>query len=133
MCVAKDLLVRFYGGLEFFPMRIFIHQRVFVAFGKPFDYFLVEEPWRVHEVLEKAIGRRKAELFIQLLTEWLRKSGCGATPEEVRQALSDKSAWTPSFNSGQTGETAPGPGKPKAPPASPISTACRCNGGRTTS
>ena len=54
-------------------MRTLIHYRVLATFGKPFDYFLVEEPWRVYEVLEKTLGRHNAELFLRLLTDWLRK------------------------------------------------------------
>ena len=70
-----------------------IHYRVLAAFGRPFDYFLVEEPWRSYAVLEKVVGRHNAELFLGLLTNWLRKNGCNATPEEARRALSDRSAW----------------------------------------
>jgi hypothetical protein len=92
MCLTRDLLVRFYGALNF-SLRTLVHYRVLATFGKPFDYFLVEEPWRVYEVLEKALGRHNAELVINILTDWLRKNGCSATPEEVRRALSDKSAW----------------------------------------
>ena len=93
MCITKDLLAKFYGDSAFFAMRTLIHYRVLATFGKPFDYFLVEEPWRVYEVLEKAIGRHNAELFLRLLTDWLRKNGCNATPEEVKRALSNRSAW----------------------------------------
>jgi hypothetical protein len=93
MCITKELLTKCYGDSAFFALRLFIHYRVLATFGRPFDSFLVEEPWRIYEVLEKAIGRHNAELFLQLLTEWLRKNGCNATPEEVRRALSDKSAW----------------------------------------
>jgi len=85
--------VKFYGDSAFFAMRTLIHYRVLATFGKPFDYFLVEEPWRVYEVLENTLGRHNAELFLRLLTDWLRKNGCNATPEEVRRALSDRSAW----------------------------------------
>ncbi len=92
MCLTGDLLVRFYDALNF-SLRTLVHYRVMVASGRPFDYFLVEEPWRVYEVLEKAVGRHNAELVINILTDWLRKNGCNATPEEVRRALSDKSAW----------------------------------------
>ena len=92
MCLTRDLLVRFYGTLNF-SLRTLVHYRVLAAFGKPFDYFLVEEPWRVYEVLEKAVGRHNAELVVNILTDWLRRNGCNVTPEEVRRALSDKSAW----------------------------------------
>ena len=92
MCITRDLLVRFYGALNF-SLRTLVHHRVMVAFGKPFDYFLVEEPWRVYEVLEKAVGRHSAELVVNILTDWLRRNGCNVTLEEVRRALSDKSAW----------------------------------------
>jgi hypothetical protein len=92
MCLTRDLLVRFYDALNF-SLRTLVHYRVLAAFGRPFDYFLVEEPWRVHEVLEKAVGRHNAELVINILIDWLRKNGCNVTPEEVRRALSDKSAW----------------------------------------
>jgi hypothetical protein len=93
MCITRELLAKFYGDSAFFAMRTLIQHRVLATFGKPFDYFLVEEPWRVYEVLEKTLGRHNAELFLQLLTDWLRKNGCKATPEEVRRALSDRSAW----------------------------------------
>jgi hypothetical protein len=93
MCITKELLAKFYGDSAFFAMCTLIHYRVLATFGRPFDYFLVEEPWRVYEVLEKAVGRHNAELFLQLLTDWLRKNGYNATPEEVRRALSDRSAW----------------------------------------
>ena len=86
ICASPETSCRFYGALNF-SLRTLVHYRVMVAFGKPFDYFLVEEPWRVYEVLENA------ELIINILTDWLRKNGCNATPEEVRRALSDKSAW----------------------------------------
>ncbi len=93
MYITKELLAKFYGDSAFFAMRTLIHYRVLATFGKPFDYLLVEEPWRVYAVLEKAVGRHNAELFLRLLTDWLRKNGCNATPEEVRRALSDRSAW----------------------------------------
>ncbi len=93
MCITKELLAKFYGDSAFFAMRTLIHYRVLATFGRPLDYFLVEEPWRVYEVLEKALGRHNAELFLRLLIEWLRKNGCNATLEEVRRALSDRSAW----------------------------------------
>ncbi len=93
MCITKELLAKFYGDSEFFVMRTLIHYRVLATFGRPFDYFLVEEPWRVYAVLEKAVGRHNAELFLRLLTEWLRKNSCNATPDEARRALSDRSAW----------------------------------------
>ncbi len=82
MCITRDHLVRFYGALNF-SLRTLVHYRVMIAFGKPFDYFLVEEPWRVYEVPENA------ELVINILTDWLRRNGCNVTPEEVRRALSD--------------------------------------------
>jgi len=93
MCITKELLAKFYGDSAFFALRLFIHYRVLATFGRPFDSFLVEEPWRVYEVLEKAIGKHNAELFLQLLTEWFRKNGFNATPQVVWRALSDRSAW----------------------------------------
>ena len=93
MCITKELLAKFHGDSAFFAMRTLIHYRVLATFGRPFDSFLVEEPWRIYEVLERAIGRHNAELVINILTDWLRKNGCNATPEEVRRALSDRSAW----------------------------------------
>jgi hypothetical protein len=93
MCITKELLAKFYGDSAFFAMRTLIHYRVLAAFGRPFHYFLVKEPWLAYEVLEKTLGRHNAELFLRLLTDWLRKNGCNATPEEVRRALSDSSAW----------------------------------------
>ena len=74
-------------------MRALVHYRVLAVFGRPFDYFLMEEPWRVYEVLEKAVGKHNTELFIHILTDWLRKNGCNTTPAELRRALSEKSAW----------------------------------------
>ena len=93
MCITKELLAKFYGDSAFFAMRTLIHYRVLATYGKPFDYFLVKEPWLAYEVLEKTLGRHNAELFLRLLTDWLKKNGCNATPEEVRRALSDRSAW----------------------------------------
>jgi hypothetical protein len=93
MCITKELLAKFYGDPAFFAMRTLIHYHVLATYGKPFDYFLVKEPWLAYEVLEKTLGRHNAELFLRLLTDWLRKNGCNATPEEVRRALSDRSAW----------------------------------------
>jgi len=93
MYITRELLAKFYGDSAFFAMRTLIHYRVLATFGRPFDYFLVEEPWQVYEVLEKTLGRYNTELFLRLLTDWLRKNGCNATLEEVRRALSDRSAW----------------------------------------
>jgi hypothetical protein len=93
MCITRELLAKFYGDSAFFAMRALIHYRVLATYGKPFDYFLVKEPWLAYEVLEKTLGRHNAELFLRLLTDWLRKNGCNATPEEVKRALSDRSAW----------------------------------------
>jgi len=93
MRITKEPLAKFHGDSAYFAMRTLIHYRVLATFGRPFDYFLVEEPWRIYEVLERAIGRHNVELFLRLLTEWLRRNRCNATPEEVRRALSDKSAW----------------------------------------
>jgi hypothetical protein len=92
-CFTKDLLVRFYGWLNF-SLRTLVHYRVLATFGKPFDYFLVEEPWRVHKVLEKAVGKHNAELILHILADWLRKNGCNTTPEELRRALSDRFFWS---------------------------------------
>ncbi len=92
MYITRDHLVRFYGALNF-SLRTLVHYRVLAAIGKPFDYFLVEEPWRVYEVLEKTVGRHNAELVVNIFTDWLKKNGCNATQVGVRRALSDKSAW----------------------------------------
>jgi len=92
MCITQDLLVRFYGVLNF-SLRALVHYRVLAAFGKPFDYFLVEEPWRVYEVLEKALGRHNAELVINILTDWLRKNGCNVTRDQVLRYLTAREAW----------------------------------------
>ena len=86
MCLTRDLLVRFYGALNF-SLRTLVHYRVLAAFGKPFDYFLVEEPWRVYEVLENA------ELIINILTDWLRKNGCNVTQDQVLCYLTAREAW----------------------------------------
>ncbi len=64
-CPTKDLLIKFYGWLNF-SLRTLLHYRMLATFGKPFDYSLVEEPWRVHEVLEKAVGRHNAELILHI-------------------------------------------------------------------
>ena len=64
-----------------------MHYRVLAAFGKPFDYFLVEEPWRVYEVLENA------ELIINILTDWLKKNGCNVTQDQVLRYLTAREAW----------------------------------------
>ena len=92
MCLTKELLVRFYGAL-YFSLRTLVHYRVLAAFGKPFDYFLVEEPWRVYEVLEEATGKHNTELFINILTDWLRKNGCNVTQDQVLRFLTAREAW----------------------------------------
>jgi hypothetical protein len=92
MCLTRDLLVRFYDALNF-SLRVFVHYRVMVAFGKPFDYFLVEEPWRVYEVLEKAVGKHTTGLIINILTDWLRKNGCNMTQDQVLHYLTAREAW----------------------------------------
>ncbi len=92
MCLTRDLLVRFYDALNF-SLRTLVHYRVLAAFGKPFDYFLVEEPWRVYEVLEKALGRHNAELVVNILIDWLRKNGCNVTQDQVLRYLTAREAW----------------------------------------
>ncbi|MFN3805193.1 MAG: hypothetical protein ACK4SY_09065 [Pyrobaculum sp.] len=74
MCLNRDLLIKFYGGLDM-SLRVLIHYRVMLAFGKPFDQFLLEEPWRTYEVLSKALGVHNAELFATMLKNWLEKNG----------------------------------------------------------
>ncbi|KUO86847.1 MAG: hypothetical protein AT715_00335 [Thermoproteus sp. JCHS_4] len=92
-CVTKGLLAQFYGSLDF-SLRALIHYRTSAAFGKPLDYFIVEEPWRVLEVLEKSVGVHNAELILRMLADWLRRRNCDATIEELRRMLSDRAAWT---------------------------------------
>ncbi len=92
MCITRYLLVRFYGALNF-SLRSLVHYRVIVAFEKPFEYFLMEEPWRVYEVLEKAIGRHNAKLVVNILTDWLRKNGCNMTQDQVLRYLTAREAW----------------------------------------
>jgi len=92
MCLTRDLLVRFYGSLDF-SLRALVHYRVLAVFGRSFDYFLVEEPWRVYEVLNKAVGRHNTELILHILTDWLRKNGCNTTPERLILYLSNRDAW----------------------------------------
>jgi hypothetical protein len=92
MCLTRDLLVRFDGALNF-SLRTLVHYRVLAAFEKPLDYFLVEEPWRVYEVLEKAVGRHNAELVVNILTDWLRRNGCNATRDQVLSYLTAREAW----------------------------------------
>jgi hypothetical protein len=86
MCLTRDLLVRFYGALNF-SLRTLVHYRALAAFGEPFDYFLVEELWRIYKVLENA------ELFINILTDWLRKNGCNVTQDQVLRYLTAREAW----------------------------------------
>jgi ATP-dependent phosphoenolpyruvate carboxykinase len=76
-----------------FSLRTLVHSRVSAAFGKPFDYFLMEEPWRVYEVLKKALGKHNAELFINILTDWLRRNGCEVTRDQVLRYLTAREAW----------------------------------------
>ncbi len=92
MCLTRDLLVRFYGSLNF-SLRALVHYRVLAVFGRSFDYFLVEEPWRVYEVLEKAVGKHNTELILHILTDWLRKNGCNTTQNHVLRYLSNREAW----------------------------------------
>jgi GNAT superfamily N-acetyltransferase len=92
MCLTRDLLARFYGSLDF-SLRALIHYRVMTALGRPFDYFLVEEPWRALEVLERALGRHNAELLLNMLAEWLRRNGCVLPREQLARYLSSREAW----------------------------------------
>lgn len=91
-CLTKELLLRFFAEAPV-SLRALMHYRVLAAFGKPFDYFLVEEPWRAYEVLEKALGRHNADLITRAISDWLRKNGCPASPAEVKKALSERSYW----------------------------------------
>ncbi|MEL9991337.1 MAG: hypothetical protein QXP98_07885 [Thermoproteus sp.] len=93
MCITKDLLVRFYGSLDF-SLRTLIHYRVLTMFGKPFDYFILEEPWSVYDILTKALGRHNADLFVHMLKSWLDKNGCRLSIEEVKVFLSNKKTWS---------------------------------------
>jgi len=92
MRITRDLLVRFYSSLDF-SLRTFIHYRVLAAFGKPFDYFLVEEPWRVYEVLNKAVGTHNAELILHIMAEWLEKNGYKTPRDLLIRYLSSREAW----------------------------------------
>jgi len=92
MCLTRDLLVRFYSSLDF-SLRTLVHYRVLAAFGKPFDYFLVEEPWRVYEVLKKAVGAQNAELILHIMAQWLEKNGCKTPREVLIHYLSSREAW----------------------------------------
>ncbi len=85
-CLNKNLLVKSYDALHT-PLRATVHYRTLAIFGKPFNYFLTEEPWRVYEVLEKAVGRHGAELVINIFADWLRRNGCNVTQEELRQVF----------------------------------------------
>ncbi|MEZ0319565.1 MAG: hypothetical protein ABWK05_06210 [Pyrobaculum sp.] len=92
MCINKDLLVRFYSSINF-SLRNLIHFRVLSTYGKPFDQFLVEEPWAAYDVLTRAMGKHNADLFVNMLRDWLEKNGCRITVEEVKKFLSSKEAW----------------------------------------
>ncbi|MFN7106557.1 MAG: hypothetical protein ACK4M3_08285, partial [Pyrobaculum sp.] len=65
MCLNRDLLVKFYGELDI-SLRMMIHYRVMLTFDKPFDQFLLEEPWRTYEVLSRALGTHNSELFVTM-------------------------------------------------------------------
>ncbi|ACB40782.1 hypothetical protein [Pyrobaculum neutrophilum] len=92
MCLTRDLLARFYGSLDV-SLRTLTHYRVLAAFGKPLDYFLLEEPWRVYEVLEKALGKHNAELIINILRSWLERNGCRLTHEQLVKYLTTREMW----------------------------------------
>jgi len=92
MCVTREALVKFYGQLSF-SLRTLIHYRVLAATKKPFDYFLVEEPWSVYGVLEKAMGIHNAELFVYMLKHWLEKNGCLKPVEDIRKYLRERGLW----------------------------------------
>ncbi len=53
----------------------------------------MEEPWRVYEVLEKAVGKHTTGLVINILTDWLRKNGCNVTQDQVLYYLTAREAW----------------------------------------
>lgn len=92
-CITKDLLLKFFAEAPI-SLRALVHYRVVSVFGKPFDYYLLEESCRVYEVLEKALGRHNADLITKAISDWLRKNGCSAAAEEVKKALSEKSYWS---------------------------------------
>jgi len=92
MCMTREALVKFYGSLSF-SFRTLIYYRVLAATKKPFDYFLVGEPWSVYEVLAKAMGVHNAELFVYMLKHWLEKNGCLKTVEEMKSYLTKRELW----------------------------------------
>lgn len=88
--IPRELLAKFYSELDI-SLRVLIHYRVLVKFGKPFDYFLTEEPGKVYHVLTEAMGRHNAELFLEMLRAWLGKNGRHVTVEELKRYLSESS------------------------------------------
>ena len=92
MCLTRETLVKFYGSLSF-SLRTLIHHRVLAATKKPFDYFLVEEPWSVYGVLERAMGVHNAELFVYMLKHWPEKNGCLKSVEDIRKYLRERGLW----------------------------------------
>jgi len=92
MCMTRESLVKFYGSLSF-SLKTLIHYRVLAATRKPFDYFLVEEPWSVYGVLERAMGVHNAELFLYMLKRWLEKNSCLKSVEEIKNYLTKRELW----------------------------------------
>lgn len=92
MCVSKDLLAKFYGSLDF-SLRTMIHYRVLSIYGKPFDQILIEEPWRVYDVLVKAMGRHNADMFLNILKNWLEKNQCNVSLDELKKFLTSRERW----------------------------------------
>jgi len=92
MCLTREALVEFYRKL-FFSFRTLIYYRVLAATGRPFEYFVVEEPWSVYEVLVKAMGVHNAEFFLYMLKHWLEKNGCRMSVEEIKSYLTKRELW----------------------------------------
>ncbi|MEZ0248585.1 MAG: hypothetical protein ABWJ97_04870 [Thermoproteus sp.] len=93
MCISKDLLARFYGSLDF-SLRVLIHYRVLVMYGKPFDQFLIDEPWSVYDVLATSMGKHNADMFLHVLKNWLERHGCKLSLDDIKNFLSKKELWT---------------------------------------
>lgn len=91
-CITKELILRFYAESSLY-WRTLVYYRLMAAFGKPLDYYIMEEPWRLYQVLEKALGRHNAELTLHILSHWLSRNGCPTTPEELKKILSDEIYW----------------------------------------
>ncbi|MGC8582099.1 MAG: hypothetical protein ACP5KY_05770 [Thermoproteus sp.] len=85
-------LLRFYRSLET-SLRLLISFKFRYTVGKTFEEVAEHEPWRLYYALIEAVGEHNAELFLNMLREWLMRKGEVVDLRALRAMLSDEKAW----------------------------------------